>query len=277
MCWANGSQGQTNKNGKGDVKIKDGEIASSATTTSKIPERQRSLRQERKRNALGKERDISTGVSKIHNKGKDIMREDTGMGKGILGSGPAQLIRVVSDSRPKQASDKAFTSAQPAASPSERPKQSDHEPSIVGSGPMSDKRPLPLSQPPIQLVVGPKGTKMHIMDVSSSPKKSRQPDSSFPTAAERTKSNRNARLHPKKGSTPVKLQASKALHIWSPLKDKKNKSRARLATLTLQKINAWTGAAAQADRSIEQGVARPPHLEHLAVVEDMAAAAGTPL
>ncbi|CAL1377330.1 unnamed protein product [Linum trigynum] len=243
----NENQGQANKNGKGGYKIKDGEMASSATMATKITEPQRSQGQERKGNSLGKEGDSSTRVGRDLNKGKEIMHEDKALGKGILGSGPTQIDCVTSVSQPKQASNKASTSAQAAASSSDRPNQA--EPLIAGPGPISERRPLLINQPPVQLVVGPKGNKMQIVAVPSSPKKKQQPDSSSPSAAERTKSNRNSRLHSKKDSTPVKFQASKALQIWSPVKDKKNKSRTRLATLTFQEINAWTGAAVQADRS----------------------------
>ncbi|CAL1389401.1 unnamed protein product [Linum trigynum] len=57
-----------------------------------------------------------------------------------------------------------------------------------------------------------------------------------------TKKNKSSKSHSKKAS-PIKLNPCKALQDWSPVKERKSKSRTRMATLTLQEISAWTDAA----------------------------------
>ncbi|CAI0442244.1 unnamed protein product [Linum tenue] len=264
----NGSQGQANKNGKGGNRFKDGDSTPSATTMTKIPVNQRPQELERKGNSIEKEGEIFVG--RDNSKGKEIMREEKELGKGVLGSGPGQRESVKTGPRSKSELNKASTSAHSSASPTERLNQSASEGLVTESGPMMAKRSVPANQPPVQLVVGSNGTKMQIVSVPSSPKKNRQADSRSMTAAERTKPNKTYRRQSKKGATPVKLQASKALQIWSPVKDKKAKSRARLASLTLQEINAWTGAAAQTERSFEQGGSRPTQVDQPAAAGEAA-------
>ncbi|CAL1386624.1 unnamed protein product [Linum trigynum] len=67
-------------------------------------------------------------------------------------------------------------------------------------------------------------------------------DFSSPSAASRTKGKKNSKDRAKKGS-PAKLNPIRPLQIWSPMKDKRTKSKTRMAALTLQEINAWTEAA----------------------------------
>ncbi|CAL1406843.1 unnamed protein product [Linum trigynum] len=58
---------------------------------------------------------------------------------------------------------------------------------------------------------------------------------------ERTKRSKNKKLQQKR--SPIKLNSRKPLQIWSPVKERKPKSKGRMATLTLQEINAWTEAS----------------------------------
>ncbi|CAL1407797.1 unnamed protein product [Linum trigynum] len=53
------------------------------------------------------------------------------------------------------------------------------------------------------------------------------------------KKNKKTRDHSRKGS-PTKMTLIRTLQCWSPMKEKKAKPRARLASLTLQEISAWT-------------------------------------
>ncbi|CAL1395870.1 unnamed protein product [Linum trigynum] len=62
-----------------------------------------------------------------------------------------------------------------------------------------------------------------------------------PSTASRTKKGKNSKLRGWKGSF-AKLNPTRTLQIWSPLKERKSKNKASLATLTLQDINGWTDA-----------------------------------
>ncbi|CAL1355746.1 unnamed protein product [Linum trigynum] len=75
------------------------------------------------------------------------------------------------------------------------------------------------------------------------------------SAAARTK---NQKKHLKKHSSPAKTPrpvTSKALQIWTPIKGKKNKARTKIATLTLQDIEAWTEAAGRKQGEEMVGIA----------------------
>ncbi|CAI0553870.1 unnamed protein product [Linum tenue] len=72
-------------------------------------------------------------------------------------------------------------------------------------------------------------------------------DHSVPSAVSRTKQKKEKKKSQgSKTSTPMKLtplrhNPMKALQFWSPVKDKKNKSKERRVALTLQQISEWTG------------------------------------
>ncbi|CAL1401295.1 unnamed protein product [Linum trigynum] len=246
-----GSQEQESRHGKGGIRIKDGEESPISSAGAKNQANQWAQGQERKGNTIRNDKEILSTVGKGGSKGKEVLRDGQDLGKGLLGSGPTKGLNMTGRPPPTLDSNKASSSAQTPASPKELASRSNPLDPPQGAGPLADKGLGPINQPAIQMVVGPNDTKMQIVSISSSPKMSRQPNARSPLAAERTKSRKGSPRQSKKG-TPVKLQASKALHVWSPVKDRKVKAKARMASLTLQEINAWTGAMKEANSSLDQ-------------------------
>ncbi|CAL1370998.1 unnamed protein product [Linum trigynum] len=74
------------------------------------------------------------------------------------------------------------------------------------------------------------------------PSQRKNPENDTSTAVKRTKHQKGLKSPKQKAGTPMP-PAKKALQIWSPVKDKKRKARARTTTLTLQDIKAWTSVA----------------------------------
>ncbi|CAI0437188.1 unnamed protein product [Linum tenue] len=103
--------------------------------------------------------------------------------------------------------------------------------------------PQPSAHPPlVHSVIGPSGTKMQSIAVPPADAISTGGNGeAIPSTASRTKRAKNAKPGGRKGS-PAKLNPTRTLQIWSPVKEKKSKNKARLASLTLQDINAWTEA-----------------------------------
>ncbi|CAL1393438.1 unnamed protein product [Linum trigynum] len=110
----------------------------------------------------------------------------------------------------------------------------------------------------LQQVKGPNDTSIQIVAVppyETQQAAERVKDS--PSAAVRTKNQNGQKKKksksPRKTSVPI---TTKALQVWTPVKEKKNKTRARLTSLTLQEIEAWTGAAqaAAAETSSSQAL-----------------------
>ncbi|CAI0463399.1 unnamed protein product [Linum tenue] len=99
--------------------------------------------------------------------------------------------------------------------------------------------------PPTQIVTGPNNTSIQIVSVPNLESlQTGEQREDAPSSVLRTK---NQRAHKKKKAKSPRKNlvtiTTKALQVWTPVKDKKNKARARLASLTLQEIEAWTGAA----------------------------------
>ncbi|CAI0552666.1 unnamed protein product [Linum tenue] len=114
-----------------------------------------------------------------------------------------------------------------------------------GTGPRNGPELTCSSPPPTRIVKGPNDTSIQIVAIP--PYESQQAaerETNFPSAAVRTKNQKGHKKKnsksPRKTSVPI---TSKALQVWTPVKEKKNKARTRLASLTLQEIEAWTGAA----------------------------------
>ncbi|CAL1362247.1 unnamed protein product [Linum trigynum] len=225
--------GQYIKEGKDVAKVKESGVHISQVVTQRIPTHQRPNVQERKGEQSGKEGGGSLMARKDSHKGKGIIKEDNG--HGILGPKPLHGNSKTNGPRPNIDYSRASTSAAV---------QGENGASLKASTkPASPKRGMPAS-PVVHTSQGPNGTNMQIISVQAPPKILQQPDPSQPTAGARTKSKKSDRLQVKKG-TPVKDHPSKALQVWSPIKDRKSKSRAQMATLTLQEIHAWTNAAGE--------------------------------
>ncbi|CAI0467257.1 unnamed protein product [Linum tenue] len=141
--------------------------------------------------------------------------------KGLLGPGPqpASGSPLLDPSSSKQSLNKAPKSDKTTAS----------GPSLEGIK--------------TRTVFGPDGKTVTILDVSCpEPPSHRQIDPEAPLSSLRIKKKKK-----KKGSSPRPTKqgmpmaaATKAIQIWSPKKDKKNKPRDKLLSLTLQEIEAWS-------------------------------------
>ncbi|CAL1353352.1 unnamed protein product [Linum trigynum] len=215
------------KAGNPELIFREGNHSLPSTNTPSGASLQRSPSQERKA-AIGKK------SGEEAKKGKEKMvKEPGGKGKGLLGPGPSSgpletagpklVLKEGTQSKPQQ-------QTMSSGSGSSKGPQ-DHQ-EFSGSPP----------QPPLfHTIVGPNGTVMNI--VESSPTESGdQTSGSNPSLSTRTKQSKNKKAHGKKKS-PSKLNPAKPLQIWSPVKERKPKSKARMASLTLQEIHAWTEAA----------------------------------
>ncbi|CAI0445112.1 unnamed protein product [Linum tenue] len=184
------------------------------------------------------ERKVSNGKKSADDgkKGKGKAINDTaGKAKGLLGPGPNSEACPKS---PRQiVQEGASTSHSPPGSSVglvTRLKSPD-----AASGLTAQKPAAGPPQPPIfRSVLGPNGTLMQIVDNPLSPIDSSEP---IPSLTARTKRNKSKKTQGKR--SPTKLNPMKPLQIWSPVKKRKPKSNSRLASLTLQEINAWTEAA----------------------------------
>ncbi|CAL1372293.1 unnamed protein product [Linum trigynum] len=206
---------------------------STALPSSSRP--QRSLSQERKTHGKNKLDDGRKGKAKISN-------AVTIGGKGLLGSGPTPHQPMQGPSNSAAAQDPTPTSTHSQQPPS----RIINDPSTSSSPAhhsSSTSQSLNLPPPPaFQTVIGPNGTVMQIAHPQSDDApRNRNDRQASPTTSARTKRSKGKKTTSRK--LPNKPSPVKALQIWSPKKDRKPKSKARLAVLTLQEINAWTSAA----------------------------------
>ncbi|CAL1387395.1 unnamed protein product [Linum trigynum] len=165
-----------------------------------------------------------------------------GKGKGLLGPGPEVAEPKLSRPKPSLEVDEASTSAQQ----SRITPQAVTKTARVSCENKIQSPQEPKGHPPLLLttktVTGQNGTVLQVVEIPQSSKENADPNlSSAPSLTARTK-NRKAKSSQQKKS-PTKLNTAKPLQIWSPVKDRKPKSKARAAMLTLQEINAWTEAA----------------------------------
>ncbi|CAL1405872.1 unnamed protein product [Linum trigynum] len=83
---------------------------------------------------------------------------------------------------------------------------------------------------------------MQIIDSNVLDKENADPkEAPSPSLTSRTKRNKSKKVQQRR--SPTRLNSVKPLQVWSPVKERKPKSKGRLATLTLQEIHAWTEAA----------------------------------
>ncbi|CAL1394902.1 unnamed protein product [Linum trigynum] len=157
--------------------------------------------------------------------------------KGLLGSGPNHATnQAFGPKATGNSSQQASKSSFPAAQPGLRSGLPGPALTAKQGSPSAQPTSLP-PPPPTHTVIGPNGTQMEIVELhpaQSTPQNS-------PSARSRTKKSKNKKATPLR--SPSKLLSTKALQVWTPKKDRKPKSKARLASLTLQEIDAWTKAA----------------------------------
>ncbi|CAI0406284.1 unnamed protein product [Linum tenue] len=213
------------KNGKGALKIRDSEASLSVVTQQPSALLQRSSAQNRKDNGgkrYGEER----------RNGKEVMNEDgPPVGRGLLGPGPSKGSATKKD-QPK--SEGLLASSSSTKHPT-HPMLLSRPNGESSSGPSGQDSPkaLLLSPPPTLVSTGPNGTVLQVIQVpSQNEEQQRRADQSSPSTANRTKGKKNSKGRSKKGS-PAKLNPVRPLQIWSPMKDRKAKSKSRMASLTL--------------------------------------------
>ncbi|CAL1413081.1 unnamed protein product [Linum trigynum] len=165
----------------------------------------------------------------------------SGKGKGLLGPG-----RNKGEARECESGPRSSGGESSSAGPS-RPTSiqlADTKSPGAGLGPGVVNKPTnPLPPiPKFQTVTGPNGTVMQIIDSNVQDKENVDPkETPSPSLTSRTKWNKNKKVQQRR--SPTKLNSMKPLQVWSPVKERKPKSKGRMATLTLQEIHAWTEAA----------------------------------
>ncbi|CAL1372633.1 unnamed protein product [Linum trigynum] len=190
-------------------------------------------------------------------KGKGTYSESQGNGKGILGSGPENKMNARSGPKDQaQASTSAQSSDKPSTPTKPKPL------ALVGSQQMGlaktslkpDTKPVQQSSPPtVQTITGENGTIMQIVHLQ--PKPVERPTSQVPAVPSSTK-DRTKRGKAKQADhrrTPTKLSPLRGLHIGTPKKERRSKSKGRIAALTMQEIAAWTSAANSTTGNTEGG------------------------
>ncbi|CAL1412959.1 unnamed protein product [Linum trigynum] len=203
---------------------------------------------------LGKQKGKSAGDKGKERKGKEIV--DMGV-NGILGPAPKPL--VTGQAKPTNSrNNKEASSSKQNPSPTEeaRPKVNNQrqEPSSSGQG---------------------NGVNIQIVEVTPYEMPSaRAIDPSVPSAVSRTKQKKEKKKSQgSKNSTPMKLtplrhNPMKALQHWSPVKDKKIKSKERRVALTLQQISEWTGKAQSNEGKKEEAAAGGAAMESATDIEE---------
>ncbi|CAI0476135.1 unnamed protein product [Linum tenue] len=224
------------KNGKNGTKSKEPRDSLPFLDQQSSPPRQRSSGQERKGNG-----EIQNGTEKRN--GKGIMREEEPPArKGLLGPGPSVGPVTKKGLKPKSDALKASTSVMHSESPL-IPTSGPNGATIAGPQAQGAKPSTSFTPPPTLVTRGLNGTVMEVVQVPPQNEASpRRADHASPSTANRTKGRKNSKGRMKKGS-PAKLNPIRPLQLWSPMKEKKSKSRTRMASLTLEEISPWTEAA----------------------------------
>ncbi|CAI0408252.1 unnamed protein product [Linum tenue] len=225
------------KNGRDGTITKEGEIVSPVAALAISNSSQRSGPQERKGGAgrMGPENLKNT-------KSVDISK-----GKGVLGPGPDKKDKK--GSKPSAELGQSSTSAQVQNSTSQMTKnKAQVHPQLQSSlaTPMTDDSSGKVNSqlPPLTVtsITGKNGTNMQIVDLVNVPGgRNDKQVAAPPSTKSRTKGSK-ARKEDRRQS-PIKVSPMKSLQVWTPKKDRKSKSRAKIATLTMQEITAWTNAA----------------------------------
>ncbi|CAI0555433.1 unnamed protein product [Linum tenue] len=230
-------QGNGSKNGRMNSAKKEG--GDGVGRLSHIPQAsQRTNTAESKNVTVGRTKDeIRKGKEKIG------MTSPTAA-KGLLGPGPS----LPNGPGPKPLSSPTEASSSHAC----REVSTTHGPVHQTNGPIQPELAVP-----IQSLIGPNGTEMQIISAQqpcfkplseTSPKR--------PDLGRKQKQEKSSKSRSRKFS-PVKQNPLKPLQIWSPMKEKKSKTKSRLATLTLEEINDWTKGGKEAASMDLKKVALP--------------------
>ncbi|CAI0451602.1 unnamed protein product [Linum tenue] len=219
------------KDGNRNIVVKEGQQTSPPMTSPNGQLPNQGSTQERKgSNGYKNGEEAKKGKEKGINK-------DSVKGKGLLGPGPKN-----NEISPSKQGAQIADGASSSVGPSEPVPMQQAASSSVGPGASSRPMTVPPSPPVLRTITGPNGTVMQIIDRPVQDKENRDPQGILsPSLSARTKRGKNKKTQQKR--SPTKLISAKPLQIWSPVKERKPKSKGRLATLTLQEIHAWTEAA----------------------------------
>ncbi|CAI0466370.1 unnamed protein product [Linum tenue] len=184
-------------------------------------------------------------------KGKAKAEDLSGMesGEGLLGPAPPLMRPKSSKPRGKVTQEhlqmEGPSSSTTKTSPSTGLKE--------GSQPATQAIP---DSPSLTLVPNSGGISIQVVNLSPSALDTgKQMEATTPSASARTKNQKKHRKKLQSPSNSPRPFAAKALQIWTPVKDKKHKARTKLAALTLQEIEAWTGTTKRTEEttiSVEQ-------------------------
>ncbi|CAL1375631.1 unnamed protein product [Linum trigynum] len=230
--FGTGKDGKNNKGGNSNKEGISTPLYLATSNGSHIP----SLGSQEKKVSNGKK---GGGESK---KGKEILGHQANpIEQGILGPRPnagtkkGQVLKVNMEIQEAQASTSAQNNKNMKIKDT---KLSGQDEASAQKGNLQPSTSLP----PVHSVIGPSGTEMQIIEFHPAGAISTTGNGDAnPSTTSRTKRTKNAKSRGRKGS-PAKLNPTRTLQIWSPVKEKKSKSKARLAALTLQDINEWTEA-----------------------------------
>ncbi|CAI0551476.1 unnamed protein product [Linum tenue] len=229
---SNNEDANQGKNGKGKFTGKE-----SLSTTEQSHGGKRAGFQRTDGGNRGEKLGIDRGFS-TETKGKEAIEVSTGKDKlkGILG--PVPQRQQADSPRPKNVPIKldgpSSSGAKPTQSSSPRKKL------FAGM----DQAPKP---PSLTTITSSSGTTIQLV-IPTQPETNpdQQNEDPLPSASARTKSQKKLRKKQKSPGKAARPISTKALQIWTPVKERKSKARSKLATLTLQEIEAWTGAANRA-------------------------------
>ncbi|CAL1374994.1 unnamed protein product [Linum trigynum] len=197
-----------------------------------------SKREETLRNgAIGKGKNVGTGQRNgKEGEAKEAAEMATG-GKGVLGPIPSSNAGLILNAT------KAVLRAQNLGTTS----TSAGNGPVLGVGSVKHPRSKGSSSsgpPTTQSISGPNATAIQIVAVPSiDSQRVSERKAATPSAATRTKKQTEDKKKKTKPHKSPRKVTARALQVWTPVKEKKAKSRTRLATLTLQEIAAWTEAA----------------------------------
>ncbi|CAI0629451.1 unnamed protein product [Linum tenue] len=168
------------------------------------------------------------------NKGKGkVVDHNPKLGEGLLGPHPMEA----SSSRPMGEDSQSFIQVSPLIKATKEKRAEQLKP--IGNVTVAT-----------QTVAENNGTRIRVVEAQPyTPPPPRVVDPEAPSAVARTKKKSGGKkernkgmLTPKKG-TPIRHNPGKPLQIWTPIKERKGRSRDRRVSLTLKQIQDWTEMA----------------------------------
>ncbi|CAL1358153.1 unnamed protein product [Linum trigynum] len=186
-------------------------------------------------------------------KGKEKVGSEPRLEAGLLGPGPVNKNRNGAGPSSVSGGPSDMSSSRNGVTVGRDEPKADC--SKKDTGPSSPSLiPFPISHTPlVHEKHGPNGTSLQIIEIQPrAPSSKDEAETQSPSARSRTKKTKLGKDRQAK-SPAAKLKSRKPLQVWSPIKDRKPKSKSRMASLTLQEISAWTEAKNQRARELGDG------------------------